>query len=483
MPVGARRFSAWTTYLVPRMRRDALAQHATLQCYGVAERDMPVTTKSLDPLYFPLVLDALDQGVFTVDGNLCISSFNHGAERITGYAADDVIGSRCAEVFRTNLCEEVCPLRLSITSRRPTRNHQIHIRTRDGREVPISVSTSPLVTRAGRLLGGVEVFRDLTPLQDLRRRIDGQYRLADVIGKSPAMRRIFDLLPLVASSDATALVTGASGTGKELIARTIHGLSPRRMSPFVALNCAAIPETLLESELFGYKRGAFTDARRDKPGRIAAAERGTLFLDEIGDLPRLTQVKLLRFLQDRVYEPLGSNVPVRADVRVIAATNRDLLALVTAGSFREDLYFRLNVVQVEVPPLRDRSEDIPLLVNHYVRKFCESTGRTIEGVTDEAMARLVTYPFPGNVRELENAVERAFILCQGERIAVEHLPGPIGDSRHVSVVIPSGTVAEAERAAITAALERHGGNRTRAATELGIHRSTLIRKLRQMQRR
>jgi PAS domain S-box-containing protein len=308
-------------------------------------------TKELDPRYFPLILDVLDQGVFTVDGNLCINSFNQVAERITGYAADDVIGTRCSDVFRTNICGEVCPLRLSIASRRPTRNREIHIKTRDGRPVPISVSTAPLLTRGGRLLGGVEVFRDLTQIEDLRRRVDGQYRLADIIGKSAAMRRIFDLLPLIAPSDSTVLVTGPSGTGKELIARTIHALGPRRKNPFVALNCAAIPETLLESELFGYKRGAFTDARKDKPGRIAAAENGTLFLDEIGDLPRLTQVKLLRFLQDRIYEPLGSNTSVRANVHVIAATNRDLLQLVRAGNFREDLYFRLNVVQIEVPPL------------------------------------------------------------------------------------------------------------------------------------
>ncbi len=438
-------------------------------------------TKSLDPRYFPLILDVLDQGVFTVDGNTCISSFNQMAERITGYSADEVIGVRCAEVFRTDLCDQVCPLRLSIASRRPTRNREIHIKARDGRAIPISVSTAPLLTRGGKLLGGVEVFRDLTQIQDLKRRVDAQYRLSDIIGKSPAMRRIFDLLPLIAPSDSTVLVTGPSGTGKELIARTVHALGPRRKNPFVALNCAAIPETLLESELFGYKRGAFTDARKDKPGRIAAAEGGTLFLDEIGDLPRLTQVKLLRFLQDRVYEALGSNVPVRANVHVIAATNRDLVELVRAGTFREDLYFRLNVVQIEVPPLCQRAEDIPLLVNHYVRLFRDSTGKPIQGLSDEAMARLMGYGFPGNVRELENVVERAFILCQGDRIGVEHLPASVGQAvvTVAPIVTPGArSIAAAELETIRAALERHQGNRTRAAADLGIHRSTLIRKLR-----
>ncbi len=440
---------------------------------------MPEATRGLDARYFPLILDVLDQGVFTVDGNLCITSFNQVAERITGYTADEVIGTRCAEVFRTDLCDQICPLRLSIASRRPSRNREIHIRARDGRAILISVSTAPLLTRSGKLLGGVEVFRDLAQIEDLKRRLDAQYRLSDIIGKSPAMRHIFDLLPLVAPSESTVLVTGPSGTGKELIARTIHALGPRRKSPFVALNCAAIPETLLESELFGYKRGAFTDARRDKPGRIAAAESGTLFLDEIGDLPRPTQVKLLRFLQDRVYEPLGSNTSVRANVRVIAATNRNLLELAKAGAFREDLYFRLNVVQIDIPPLCERAEDVPLLVNHYVRLFRESTGKPIQGFADDAMALLMGYPFPGNVRELENLVERAFILCQDDRIGVEHLPPSVVQSRRPGAVLPvPASIAAAELAAVRTALERHHGNRTRAAAELGIHRTTLLRKLR-----
>jgi len=435
--------------------------------------------KGLDPRYFPLILDVLDQGVFTVDENLCISSFNQVAERITGYTAEEVIGKRCAEVFRTDLCDQICPLRLSIALRRPSRNREIHIRTRDGRTVPISISTAPLMTRNGRLIGGVEVFRDLAQIENLKRRIDGKYRLSDIIGKSHSMRQIFDLLPLVAPSDATVLVTGPSGTGKELIARTIHALGVRRKNQFIPLNCAAIPETLLESELFGYRRGAFTDARRDKPGRIAAAEGGTLFLDEIGELPRPTQVKLLRFLQDHVYEPLGSNIPVRANVRVIAATNRNLLELAHDGAFREDLYFRLNVVQIDIPPLSERTEDIPLLVSHYIRLFRESTGKSIQGLTEDAMACLMGYAFPGNVRELENAIERAFILCNADRIGLEHLPRTVIQSfqagKPVSV---APTVASAEREAIQTALARHRGNRTRAAADLGIHRTTLIRKLR-----
>jgi PAS domain S-box-containing protein len=434
----------------------------------------------LDNRYFPLVLDVLDQGVFTVDENTCITSFNKAAERITGYPAEAVLGHKCSEVFRTNLCDQVCPLRLSISSRAPVRNRQVHIRARDGRPIPITLSTAPLVTRGGRLLGGVEVFRDMTHVADLKRRLESRYRLVDIIGKSPVMQKIFELLPLVAASDSTVLVCGASGTGKELIARTIHALGPRRKGPFMAINCAAIPETLLEAELFGHTKGAFTDARRDRQGRIAAAETGTLFLDEIGDLPRAMQVKVLRFLQDREYQPLGSNRNVRADVRVIAATNRDLLALVREGQFREDLYFRLDVVQIDIPPLAQRPEDIPLLIEHYVKIFRESTGKSIEGLTEQAMGCLMSYAFPGNVRELENIIERAFILCQGERITPEHFPtsalgiaprapGPSAAGRDVN-----------EAVAIRSALARARGNRTRAAAELGIHRITLLRRMQRL---
>jgi PAS domain S-box-containing protein len=436
-------------------------------------------TEALDNRYLPLVLDVLDQGVFTVDEKTFITSFNQAAERITGYGAAEVIGKKCSEVFHTNLCGKACPLRVSIESRNPIRNRQVYIRARDGRPVPIAISTAPLMTRGGRLLGGVEVFKDLSEISHLKRRLESRYRLLDIIGKSPAMQKIFELLPLFAASDTTVLVSGASGTGKELIARTIHSLGGRRKGPFVAINCAAIPETLLEAELFGHIKGAFTDASRDRPGRIAAADGGTLFLDEIGDLPRPMQVKVLRFLQSREYEALGSNRTVRADVRVIAATNRDLLELVREGSFREDLYFRLNVLQVDIPPLAERPEDIPLLVAHYLGLFRESTGKAIEGLDEESMSALMRYSFPGNVRELENVIERAFILCQGDRIRLEHFPDSV-----VGAVagrkLSSAAAASVEESAIRAALARQDGNRTRAAEDLGIHRITLLRRMRKL---
>jgi PAS domain S-box-containing protein len=438
----------------------------------------------LDTRYLGLILDVIEQGIFTVDAQTRITSFNHSAERITGFQADEAIGMACSDVFRTNLCTATCPLKQSIGDRLAIRGKEVRITTRDGRSLPISVYTAPLVTPTGRMLGGVEIFRDMSDVQDLRRKLDGLYSFEDIVSRNPEMERIFRLLPLVAGSTSTVLVTGASGTGKELVARAIHSQSARRQGPFVAVNCAAVPEGLLESELFGYRKGAFTDARTDKPGRIAQAQGGTLFLDEVGDLPLALQVKLLRFLQDLRYEPLGSNESIGADVRIIAATNRDLGALVREGRFRDDLYYRLNIMQIPLPPLVARKEDIPLLVRHFIGRFRGTTGKPIERLTTDALAVLMRYDWPGNVRELENAVEHAFILCTGPEIRAEHLPPHLlvagslpGDAR---VEAGPGSLGSLERAAIEQALARNGGNRTRAARDLGIHRTTLIRRLRRL---
>ncbi len=460
----------------------------------------------LDNRYFPLLLDVIDQAIFTVDRRMCITSFNRAAEQLTGYVAADVIGRECSEIFCTELCHGDCPIRRAIDQNQRVIDRRVRIQAKDGRSIPVSVNTAALTTPTGKVLGGVEVMRDLTPLHHLKRQLDGRYRFEDIISKNIVMQRIFELLPMVAQSDSTVLILGASGTGKELVAKAVHHQSNRRDRPFVALNCAAMPETLMESELFGYVKGAFTDARRDKPGRIAQADGGTLFLDEIGDLSMHLQVKLLRFLQERVYEPLGATFTTRADVRIISATNHDIEHMVEEGTFRQDLFYRINIMQVQLPPLAERSEDIPLLVAHFVKRFRHSTGKPIEGVTDSAQAALACYPFPGNVRELENIVERAFILCQGPVIGFEHLPSNV--RKHVEgqggVEAPEPTPASGpesapirvgapgrpsskhpgrkvlglvERDAIIAALERAEGNRTHAARELGIHRSTLIRKL------
>jgi transcriptional regulator with PAS, ATPase and Fis domain len=339
------------------------------------------------------------------------------------------------------------------------------------------------VDEEGRVRGGVEMFRDLSTERELRKKLNGSYRFEDIVSRSPAMKRIFELIPLLARSESTVLIEGDSGTGKELIARAIHNLGPRVAKPFVAVNCGALPDNLLESELFGYVKGAFTDARRDKPGRFALAEGGTLLLDEIGDLSLPLQVKLLRVLQTRRYEPLGGTASVAADVRIIAATNRDLGEEVGRQRFRQDLYFRLNVVRIRVPDLAERREDVPLLVKHFIERFNALQGRRIKRCTESAMAALLAYDWPGNVRELENAIEHGFVVCAGDAIQREDLPahlldggGPATPAEAPEPHVLPLKLAEADL--IRQTLSRNEGHRRRTAEELGISRNTLWRKMR-----
>jgi DNA-binding NtrC family response regulator len=304
----------------------------------------------------------------------------------------------------------------------------------------------------------------------LRARLAERYSFANIIGSAPAMQAVFKAVVQVAGSRASILVSGESGTGKELIAAAIHERSPRAKGPFVKLHCAALAETLLESELFGHERGAFTGAVARREGRFVQADGGTLFLDEIGDISPAMQVKLLRFLQERELERVGGNQTLRVDVRVIAATNRDLRAEVDGGRFREDLYYRLNVINIQTPPLRDRRSDIGVLADHFLRQYAEENRKTIEGFADEAMARLAAYDWPGNVRELENVVERAVVLASGPRITAAELPPNLIalSANRSEVNIPGSTMAEIERHAILTTLEATGGSTTKAAAMLGM---------------
>lgn len=317
--------------------------------------------------------------------------------------------------------------------------------------------------------------------ENLRKRIRGRYSFEDILSKNPRMHQLFDILPDVAASPSTVLLEGESGTGKELFARAIHNLSPRKNGPFIAVNCGALPDTLLESELFGYKAGAFTDAKRDKPGRFKRAEKGTLFLDEVGDISAAMQVRLLRVLQEKVYEPLGSVEPVPADARIIAASNRKLDDLVREGKFREDLYYRINVVRLVLPPLRERMEDLPLLADHFIRQMNALQNKGIPGLSDEAMACLMSHGFPGNIRELENIIERSFILCKEGPILPQHLPEFLW-SREPGTLsgFPAETLSikQMEAAFLTSVLRRNGWSRMKTASQLGIHKSTLFRKIR-----
>jgi PAS domain S-box-containing protein len=428
------------------------------------------------------ILDSINEGVFTVDSQWRITSFNRAAEQITKVSRREALGQQCSDVFRANICENACILRRTMSSGKPILNATAHIVSQTGRQIPIRISTAVLRDDAGQVIGGVETFQDLSPIEQLRKELQGKYTFEDIVGRSAAMTKLFDILPQIAESTSTVLIEGPSGTGKELFARAIHNLSPRKKKPFIAVNCAALPDTLLESELFGHKAGAFTDARREKPGRFALAHGGTLFLDEIGDISPATQVRLLRVLQERMIEPLGSVQPLKVDVRVVAATNRDLGQLVRDGGFREDLYYRVRVVSLKLPNLSQRREDIPLLVDHIVSKFNRLQGKAIVGLSEEVMARLMEYEYPGNVRELENIIEQAFVLCQGGLIELHHLPTelrPIGSASYAGPGPMS--LQSMEKLLIYDALRRHKGNRTKASRQLGINQSTLYRKMKSLQ--
>jgi PAS domain S-box-containing protein len=423
------------------------------------------------------ILESISDGVFTVDRDWHVTSFNRAAEEITGISRKDAIGRLCSEVFRCSMCEAECALRRTLKTGKPVIGKTGYIIDAEGRRIPISVSTAVLRDANGRIVGGAETFRDLSEIETLRRELEGRSRIGELVSRSPLMQRVFDVLPAVAASPSTVLILGETGTGKELLARTIHSLSPRRKGPFIAVNCGALPDTLLESELFGYKAGAFTGAHKDKPGRFGLAAGGTLFLDEIGDVSPSLQVRLLRVLQDRVYEPLGATRSERADVRIIVATNKDLAERTRTGAFREDLYYRVNVIRVELPPLRRRKEDIAILAEQFIERFNRLQQKSVKGLTPEALSLLMAHEWPGNVRELENVIERAFILCSEGSIGIEHLPGELLARRPVrggdSGIRMGRELFEAQ--AIHAALERNSYNRLAAAKELGIHKSTLFR--------
>ena len=426
-----------------------------------------------------VICDSISDGVFTVDEEWRITTFNRAATEITGVPADEAIGQRCCDVFRSNICEEACALRETLRTGRPLINKMVYIVDAEDRRVPITVSTGILRDSDGNAIGGVETFRDLSLVEELRKELQAKYSFVDIIGRSNAMHQLFNILPQIAESDSTVLIEGASGTGKELFAKAVHELSFRRDNPFVAVNCGALPDTLLESELFGYKAGAFTDARQDKPGRFSLANGGTILLDEIGDMSPALQVRLLRVLQEGIIEPLGAIEPIAVNVRVIAATNRNLAALVGDGGFREDLYYRVNVVRLVLPALSERREDIPLLIDHFVSKFNRLRGKDVAGVSEDVMATLMTHNFPGNVRELENIIEHAFVLCRGGLIEMHHLPPPLRGPGETSTPTQwqGLSLADLEKIHIVDALRRHAGNRKAAARELGINPSTLYRKM------
>ncbi len=443
-----------------------------------AQDDSRAPADRLPDRYDP-ILDSIADGVFTVDAEWRIQSFNRAAERITGTPRDEAVGRPCWEVFRASICESACALRQTMASGEPIVDRHAFIVDVTGEEIPISISTALLRDASGAVIGGVETFRDLSVEEELRRELNGRSVFSDMLSKNHVVQDIFNLVPDIAESGSTVLIQGESGTGKELLARAIHDNSLRSDGPLVVVNCAAIPDTLLESELFGHVAGAFTDAKRDKPGRFELARGGTIFLDEIGDVSPALQSRLLRVLQDGSYEPLGSVETRTSDARVIAATNRNIGELVDSGDFRQDLYYRINVIVLELPPLRERREDIPLLVDHFIAKFNRLRDRELVGVEPRVLDALMCHDYPGNIRELENIIEHAFVTCRRGTIRMRHLPARLrSDGTDRSAGLPS--LREVERNFVLTALERHDWDRQSTAADLGVHRTTLWRMMRRL---
>jgi PAS domain S-box-containing protein len=430
-----------------------------------------------------LILDTLEVGIFTVDRGGVVTFFNTTAETISGYSRQQVLGRPCAAIFQGESSRNWDLLRETIMSGSPRNGIESRMITREGAAVPIRVTFMPLRNEKGIPVGGLATFSDLTVVRQLNQAIQDRYTFHDMVGRSPEMQRIFENVQVVAKTDATILIEGATGTGKDVLAKVIHAASRRHSKPLVKVNCAAIPDTLLESEMFGYVKGAFTGAAQDRIGRFQAADGGTIFLDEIGDLPLALQAKLLRVIEEKVFFRLGTSQTTKVDVRIISASNQRLSRLVARKRFREDLYYRLNVFRIELPSLRERPADIPPLIVHVLRRLCTTRSIPIPEISENVMKLLLNYDYPGNVRELENVLEHALILCQEGTLRRKHLPEYLLQRPlpHGAGTTKGHALAAPERTQILAALRHYNGNRSLAARSLGMDRSTLWRKMKKYQ--
>ena len=429
-----------------------------------------------------LILDNLDIGVLTVDRGGHIAFFNNTAETITGFSRGDVLGKSCSTVFGKTTSPGMLLFNETIADGQARSSSEGELRTRDGQIIPVRANFMALKNEDGRIVGGLATISDLSLKYQFNSQIKGRYTFYDMVGKDPANQKIFEIIPVVAASDATILIEGPTGTGKDVLAKVVHNASSRSKKPLVKVNCAALPDNLLESEMFGYVKGAFTGADNDKPGRFQDADLGTIFLEEIGDLPLSLQAKLLRVLEDKEFYPLGSRKTTKVDVRIISATNRNLGQLVQERRFREDLFYRLNVMRLELPPLRDRRGDIPLLISHILKRLRVTRDTRVEKFSNDAMDVLLNYNFPGNVRELENIIEHALIVCRDEIIERHHLPLALQQGILRSLPVdetssPGDAVGLSEKNMIMDMLQRYSWNRGKTAAALNINRTTLWRKI------
>jgi len=431
-----------------------------------------------------MILDNLDTGVMTVDRGGHITFFNRTAETITGHGRESVLGKPFTGLFHQDAKQDVGLLLETVADGSPRSIDESWMLTRGGGPLPVKLNIVALKNKEGKMMGGLVTLGDLSLKHQLDSAVKDRYTFYDMVGRAPAMQRIFDIIPVVAETDATVLIEGPTGTGKDLLAKVIHQASRRAKRPLVKVNCAALPDNLLESEMFGYVRGAFTGADRDKPGRFQDADGGTIFLDEIGDMPFALQAKLLRVLEDGEFYPLGGRKPARVDVRIISATNQGLEKLVKEKKFREDLYYRLNVMRMDMPPLRLRAGDLPLLIAHILKQLSATHSRPIPEISEGAMEVLLNHDYPGNIRELENILEHALIVCRETVIRRNHLPTALQTSPEpVLADMPqapaalAGDVQASERGMILEALKKNRWHRGDTATALKIDRSTLWRKM------
>ncbi len=430
-----------------------------------------------------IILDNLDVGIFTVNRGGYITFFNNKAEKISGYDRRQVLGKSCSTIFGNDGTNDLFLLKESIKKGIKQSIRQGEIISNAGEKVPVRANIIALKNEKDAIVGGLATFHDLTLEHQLDQVISDRYTFHDMIGKSPEMQKVFETVSVIAGTDATILIEGPTGTGKDLLAKVIHSSSQRASCPFVKVNCAAIPDNLLESEMFGYVKGAFTGADRDKPGRFNEADGGSIFLDEIGDLPLSLQAKLLRVLEDREFYPLGSRHTRKVDVRILSASNRKLDKLVENGLFREDLFYRLNVFRLRLPTLKDRKIDLPLLLRHILRRLCAARGNHPVNISKSTLEILLKFDYPGNVRELENILEHALIISQEQEILPEHLPehvqfsSPASDMQTALSDLSADASASIERQKIIQVLKQQGGNRKETARTLNMDRTTLWRKM------
>jgi PAS domain S-box-containing protein len=487
-PIIQIRDEVQTTHFVTRMATEVFGpDRKVIGCMTILQDHSPIADL-IDRIHYEerslkIILDNLDVGIFTIDRSGHFTFFNTEAEKISGYSRREILGEDCKALFEDEGSQELCFLKDTIADGLSRSSRQGKMITRDGVIIPIRANYMALRNEKGTVVGGLTTFHDLTLVLQLNQAMKNRYTFHDMIGKSPRMQHIFEMVNVVAGTDATILIEGATGTGKDLLAKVIHSASQRSDKPFVKVNCAAIPDNLLESEMFGYVKGAFTGAEKDKTGRFQEADGGTIFLDEISELPLALQAKLLRVLEDKEFYRLGSRHTIKVNVRIVSASNRNLEKLVEKRLFREDLYYRLNVFRIELPELKNRTIDLPILIGHILRRLCAARGIRPPEVSEKVMEILLNYKYRGNVRELENILEHALIICQEETLQPKHLPEYL-QIRHAARKFPSTRQVkpenfddEGERDTIISMLQRYNWNRTKTAKALGMDRTTLWRKI------